>query len=65
MLFGRKKRGHACMRCGNGKKIDGDEMICSSCIDDLNLLSVASPAASGSDEENFEPQLKIANRASA
>lgn len=61
MLFGRKKRGHSCMRCGKDKRIDGDELICSSCIDEITLQSVSSPSDSGGDE--IELPVRIANRA--
>lgn len=63
MLFGRKKRGHSCMRCGKGKKIDGDELICSFCIDEITLQSASSPSDSGADD--IELPVRIAHRASA
>ncbi len=59
MLFGRKKRGHTCMRCGNGKKIDGDELICSSCIDEINLLPVSSAKVADSAGEKLEIEYEL------
>lgn len=59
MLFGRKKRGHTCMRCGNGKKIDGDELICSSCIDEINLRSAPGVKAEDSDGEKLETEYQL------
>lgn len=47
------------MRCGNGKKIDGDELICSSCIDEINLRSAPGVKAEDSDGEKLETEYQL------
>ncbi len=62
MLFGKKKYGRACMRCGSSKKIDGDELMCSSCIDEINLRTPPNLVAPNSNEEKPDLPLRASSR---
>lgn len=59
MLFGKKKNPGACMSCGGGKKIDGDELMCATCINEINLAPPSNLIVPN--EEGFDLPRRVSN----